>query len=116
MSHRIMTLLFSGAIGITVTGCMTTSPVTRAQNLPVQAESWGQPVTGASCMSCQGMGSCSICRTHNGTINLPFHPVHRNSYTYNTPKNLMYPDSSSPAGIVQYPYYTFRGPTDFFFE
>ena len=107
MSHRIMTLLFSGAIGITVTGCMTASPVTRAQNLPVQGASWGQPLTSASCPNCQ---------SHNGELNLPFHPVHRNSYTYNTPKNLMYPDASSSAGIVQYPYYTFRGPTDYFME
>lgn len=116
MSHRFLTLLISGAIGFSATGCMSTSPVTRAQNTPVQSAGWGQPMIDSSCLNCQGHGLCPSCGNQNDTINLPFHPVHRNSYTYNTPQNLMYPDPSSPTGIIQYPYYTFRGPTDFFME
>lgn len=104
MSHRFMTLLLSGTIGITATGCanMSQSAVTRAQSPPMQTAGWEQPIMGASCQD------------PNQRINLPFHPMHRNSYTVNTPKNMMYPPSPSQAGITQYPYYTFRGPTDFF--
>lgn len=116
MSHRFMTLLLSGTIGITATGCanLSQSPVTRAQSPPMQTAGLEQPMMGASCQNCQGMGSCQTCHDPNQRINLPFHPVHRNSYTVNTPKNMMYPPSPSQAGITQYPYYTFRGPTDFF--
>lgn len=114
MSERLMTLMLCGAIGITVTGCANTSPVTRAQSPPIQGDVWGQPVIGGSCQSCQGSGGCPSCVDPNQKLNLPCHPVHRNSFTVNEPQNLMYPPSPSQAGIVQYPYYTFRGPTDFF--
>jgi len=130
MSRRFTMLLLSGAIGITAAGCANTSPVMRAQSPPIQATQVAAPQAtavqptgwghshGSSCQHCQGMGAgnCSQCYDPNQLINLPFHPIHRNSYTYNAPRNLMYPPSPSPAGITQYPYYTFRGPTDFFMK
>jgi hypothetical protein len=48
--------------------------------------------------------------------NLPFHPVHRNFHTYDAPSGLMYPADDTPAATYQYPYYTHRGPTDFFMK
>ena len=94
MSHRFLTLLLSGTIGITATGCanMSQSPVTRAQSPPMQTAGWEQPMMGASCQTCQDPSQ---------RINLPFHPVHRNSYTVNTPKNMMYPPSPSQAVTPQ---------------
>ena len=118
MSRHIMSLLLSGAIGITVTGCAATSPVMRAQSPQGQATQaqpagFHQSYADPSCQNCPG--GANGCDS-NQMINLPFHPVHRNSYTYNTPRGMMYPPAPSQAGLYQYPYYTFRGPTDFFME
>jgi len=35
-------------------------------------------------------------------------------YRYRAPKNLRYPPANQPAGVVVYPYYTLKGPDDFF--
>lgn len=120
MSTRIMTLLLSGAIGFTAIGCAT-SPVMRAQNapaqqVPVEPAGWQQPYMAGSCQSCQISGGAHFGHDPNQLINLPFHPIHRNSYTYNVPRGMMYPPAPSQAGIYQYPYYTLRGPTDFFMK
>jgi len=121
MSRHLMTMLLSGAIGITVTGCAATSPVMRAQSPPAQQVSaqqvgWEQGYVMDNCQSCQGTGGGYSCHDPNQLINLPFHPVHRNSYTYNAPRGMMYPPAPSQAGIYQYPYYTFKGPSDFFMK
>lgn len=41
---------------------------------------------------------------------------HKYRYTYYPPQNLCYPPPNMPTPIVQYPYYTVRGPTDFFMK
>ncbi|MEX0702785.1 MAG: hypothetical protein WD069_11885 [Planctomycetales bacterium] len=43
-------------------------------------------------------------------------PQHRIFYTYHRPTDLRYPPPQVPAAVVQYPYYTNRGPTDFFMK
>ncbi|MBM4076744.1 MAG: hypothetical protein FJ267_14040, partial [Planctomycetes bacterium] len=43
-------------------------------------------------------------------------PTHYQTYGYHWPQNMVYPNAQVPAGMVQYPYYTFRGPTDFFMK
>ncbi|MBC8113905.1 MAG: hypothetical protein H7062_05985 [Candidatus Saccharimonas sp.] len=43
-------------------------------------------------------------------------PTHYQTYQYDWPQNQVYPTGPVPAGMVQYPYYTFRGPTDFFMK
>ena len=43
-----------------------------------------------------------------------FHGGHYHTFEYNAPKNLKYPPANQPPAVVQYPYYTLRGPTDFF--
>jgi len=43
-------------------------------------------------------------------------PHHNASYQYNWPQNMVYPQGPVPAGMVQWPYYTLRGPTDFFMK
>ncbi len=37
-----------------------------------------------------------------------------NLYRYKAPKDLVYPPANQPAGVVVYPYYTCKGPDDFF--
>lgn len=61
---------------------------------------------GDGCPQCQGSG-CSHCKSH---------PKHYTTYEYKWPQNLVYPQYGAPAGMVQYPYYTLRGPTDFFMK
>ena len=58
-------------------------------------------------------GGCRSCGQGNA---LDWYPRHHLSYSYTTPRNLKYPCPSSPAGTVVYPYYTLRGPTDFFMQ
>jgi hypothetical protein len=43
-------------------------------------------------------------------------PTHHHTYDYKAPTDLQYPDQNQPPGVVQYPYYTVKGPTDFFFK
>lgn len=43
-------------------------------------------------------------------------PQHYQTYQFNWPQNMVYPPNEVPAGMVQYPYYTLRGPTDFFMK
>ena len=43
-------------------------------------------------------------------------PQHVQTYQFDYPQNMVYPQQGPPAGMVQYPYYTLRGPTDFFMK
>lgn len=43
-------------------------------------------------------------------------PQHYQTYRFDWPQNMVYPPNVLPAGMVQYPYYTLRGPTDFFMK
>lgn len=43
-------------------------------------------------------------------------PKHHMTYSYKWPDNQVYPPAVMPPAMVQYPYYTFRGPTDFFMK
>jgi len=44
------------------------------------------------------------------------HGYHIYNFDYSQPKGLVYPPRNQPAGVTFYPYYTLRGPTDFFYE
>ena len=127
--HRCtMAVLLSGAIGLFVTGCSSTTPVMRGQS-PHEMASNGA-VMADGCPMCQSSTgpngqmihapNCDSCppsqRGCKAGCNLPFHPVHRNFHTYQVPANLSRPPENSAPAMYQYPYYTLRGPTDFFME
>jgi hypothetical protein len=131
MLDRTMAVLLSGAMGIFAAGCASSSPTMRAQSPQDGYGSWSDgPAMNHDCPMCQsgeGHGQGQACppqsHGHHGAANcqgagcnLPFHPVHRNFHTYNAPQNLMYPPENAAPAQVQYPYYTFRGPTDFFMK
>jgi len=42
------------------------------------------------------------------------HAGHHHTFEYKAPEGLRYPPANQPPAVVQYPYYTLRGPTDFF--
>lgn len=139
MQLRAATILLSGAIGILITGCASSTPTMRGQSPQASFASWNAgPVMGDGCPMCQSSvgpggqlmhaGNCEMCPPNqrcgngrcgagcNGNCNLPFHPVHRNFHTYHVPQGLMYPPENAAPAMVQYPYYTLRGPTDFFMK
>ena len=133
MRSRTSMLLLSGAIGLLTTGCAAISPTMRAQSPDATQVSYGGGGHGATsanqCATCDsgytsaGMpancdnGACQSCGPGRAPcVNLPCHPVHRNFHTYDAPRGLSYPQNDTPAAVYQYPYYTTRGPTDFFMK
>lgn len=77
----------------------------------------GCPHCGFGC----GHGCRGKCCLHGCCFGCP-HGCHRGcpdhyaTYSYKWPQNLVYPSPVLPAGVVQYPYYTLRGPTDWFYK
>ncbi|MEZ6058006.1 MAG: hypothetical protein R3C01_15005 [Planctomycetaceae bacterium] len=55
-------------------------------------------------------GGCPQC----GEGAVKWAPRHYFSYAYNQPTDLSYPSPMQPAGAIDYPYYIFKGPSDFF--
>ncbi len=56
-------------------------------------------------------GGCQTC----GHGRAPdWYPKHHKSYSYSVPNDLSYPGQNSVGGAVAYPYYTHKGPSDFF--
>ena len=43
-------------------------------------------------------------------------PTHHHTWEYHAPQNLLYPPDNAPNAIQQYPYYTVKGPSDFFMK
>ena len=84
----------------------------------------GHPAAGQPCPFCQNSVSGSSGHTFpdpthglaTGAYNHirgPY-PKHHFSYSYQRPSNLQYPPPQVPGGVVVYPYYTLKGPSDFF--
>jgi hypothetical protein len=58
---------------------------------------------------CPG-GMCGGC----GNGEIACQPHHGRSFSYKVPDDLSYPPAGVPGGAVVYPYYTHKGPSDFF--
>ncbi len=73
------------------------------------------PQTG--CPTCKGHGLqgalCPTCQRDNCNLQSQY-PRHNLTYSYQRPNDLRYPDPNTPAGMVVYPFYTLKGPRDFF--
>ncbi|MDA0284433.1 MAG: hypothetical protein O3B13_07435 [Planctomycetota bacterium] len=58
--------------------------------------------------------SCPVCpQSHSFDV---WRPTHHHTWEYNAPQGLTYPNPTQPPAAVQYPYYTVKGPTDFFMK
>lgn len=68
------------------------------------------------CQDGCGCGQCHIggCGNAIGRYITEGYPTHVHKFSYYPPKNLSYPAPNVPAAVVQYPYYTVKGPDDFF--
>lgn len=93
-------------------------------NCPPHAECphcQGHPASGQACPFCQNShaGHGGMHDPHGligGTMNHlrgPY-PKHNFTYSYSRPNNLSYPPPQVPGGAIVYPYYTLKGPSDFF--
>lgn len=96
MKTFILPLFAAALLGMAV-GCSTSSQVVRSQ---------GPACYGGDCEYCEGEG-CDHC--HGGWC--------QHCPAYNIPRDLAYPPGTGgmPA-VVQYPYYTCKGPDCFFHE
>jgi hypothetical protein len=84
--------------------------------------------------SCQGCGN-GCCEGNQGCGGVgclgcldccprDWYPTHRHWYRYEPPgsrhchenRDLVYPPANVPGAVVQYPYYTVKGPSDFFLK
>jgi hypothetical protein len=145
MNGKFLLGLSLGLIGLASAGCSSAPGIVRAQSPgatdgvmaagPGTAPAGGAPIgTPANpCPQCGCTdGSCSHCAVYN--------PHHRfwSHYTQPDAANcgcgccslhspfpcstcgdrgpLVYPPNPTPGAIVQYPYYTCKGPDDFFFQ
>jgi hypothetical protein len=137
MNGKLLLGLCLGLIGLATAGCSSTPGVVRAQapggpapaNVPAPANgpAYGTPQN--PCPECGSTdGSCLHCCLGN------YEPHHR-FWSHYTPPDagccclhspfpcstcgdhgpLVYPPNPTPGAIVQYPYYTCKGPDDFFF-
>ena len=73
-----------------------------------------QPCGNGSCG--RGNGTCGNGSGGGSYANGDCNPHHNYSYSYSRPNNLVYPPQNVPAGAVVYPYYTCKGPSDFFHQ
>jgi len=74
---------------------------------------YGNCPPGYQCPPQQCRGNCpqGACRCGN---DLNWYPKHGYSYSYKRPNDLVYPQQGAVGGAVVYPYYTHKGPSDFF--
>jgi hypothetical protein len=88
------------------------------RNQPYMANGAGGPAA-AGCPQCNNGQNCPQdgcqrcgrgCGYRNGM------PQHYQTQQIDYPQNMVYPQQGVPSGMVQYPYYTLRGPTDFFMK
>lgn len=52
--------------------------------------------------------------SHLRGLGTGWYPTHYHGYHYDEEDELVYPPQNQPAAVVQYPYYTLKGPDDFF--
>lgn len=94
--------------------------VQRAGSVPPQQYAPVSHVPGAGRRPAAGLsphGFAGGGRFHGATgTGRNWSPTHSHWFDYERPRNLVYPPANQPAGVVAYPYYTLRGPTDFFLE
>lgn len=113
MKLKLASLAILGTLMTINAGCSSDSGVIRGQNPVINAEyqsanSGGQVIQAV----------CQYCGSDHGQGGLGFGwcPKQYHSFDYVIPKNLVYPPANQPAAVVQYPYYTLKGPDDFFMK
>lgn len=124
--RRSLMLVAAGLLLPLMTGCATNGPgVIRGQN-PDVGPDYGmiQPAgmrnnSNGPYFDNQGViyndGSGAFCDSQNCGRDFCA-PRQAYRYKYVVPQGLSYPDQNAMPGVVQYPYYTFKGPDCFFHQ
>lgn len=124
--------MFAGCcLAVLTTGCSQNQAVVRGQSpmegqmMPPQMAYGGGMEAGGS-MQMPGpppgpmyydgpaWGDCPTCPCPPNVE--VWRPTHHHTWEYNPPQGLTYPQANQPPAVVQYPYYTVKGPTDFFWQ
>ncbi len=64
-----------------------------------------------------GWPNCNCCDWRcDGACGYGLYPKHHHTVKYCPPEGLQYPPANQPPAVVQYPYYTVKGPSDFFMK
>lgn len=136
MAHTKLCALIASLVLPLGVGCMSTQETIRSQSpgggAAVQPAGgfYGNtagPVyhaggCGGACDRCSTCGDCEgrcghrlrdIHDLRNGPGGA-WYPTHHHWHSYEAPRNLQYPASNVPPAVVVYPYYTVKGPDDFF--
>ncbi len=79
------------------------------QHTSYYSEAQGCPPGGGGTCPHGVQGGCRSCGNAQD-----WHPRHHFSYSYSVPSDLRYPSPNAVGGAIQYPYYTHKGPSDFF--
>ena len=103
MTTRIALCLGLGLSLSLAVGCQNPRGIVRGQAPNAAAPANAAPVSNNSMM-------------HGGPHQQrgALHAGHHHTFEYKAPEGLRYPPANQPPAVVQYPYYTLRGPTDFF--
>ena len=120
MSLKTVLGLAACAVIAVTAGCSTTGDTVRGQNPPAVSEQQNVPIQQAALQpapypnqpyvieNAQGAGG------FNSSSRRGWYPTHQHTFDYRAPQGLVYPPANQPAAVVQYPYYTLKGPDDFF--
>ncbi len=103
-----------------MSGCMHSPEVVRSQGPDKHTYAMTPGMAGPQMgyqgqMHGPGMG-CPTCPPGHNQSGYDFwKPTHHHTWEYNPPQGLKYPDPNEPPATIQYPYYTVKGPTDYFY-
>ena len=141
MCHSKLCGLIACVVLPLAVGCMSTQETIRGQSPAGPGPAAVQPAGGfhgntagpvyhaggcgyGQCDPCQTCGDCEGRCGHRlpgaGLRDLrngpggAWYPTHHHWFNYEAPRNLQYPASNVPPATIVYPYYTVKGPDDFF--
>ena len=123
-SQWMLSVLAVGMMAIV--GCQSNHAIVRGQNPGSGAPGANGPMPGPMYYDGPAGGNPGACppgqcrpEWSKSPCDCPedYHfPKHHHTFDYRQPKNLVYPPQNQPAAAVVYPYYTCKGPSDFFMK
>jgi len=107
-------------LAASVVGCISPGDTVRGQN---PAGPQAAAVQQAGLFTSDAGGQWEGSHERRGFVKRMLHhnregwyPTHRHTYDYQPPQGLVYPPAQQPAAVIQYPYYTLKGPDCFFLK
>lgn len=112
-------VLTCALVGLMMSGCMHSPDVVRSQGPDQHSYAMTpgmMPQPGHHGHMHGQQSQCPTCPPGHNMYGMDFwKPTHHHTWEYNAPQGLRYPDPNQPPAVIQYPYYTVKGPTDYFY-